>query len=178
MGFSVSWPRYPLSTLGARDGAAGEAFGGGDNGAQRVAVVRIARQRLGMQHELTARGAGIGGDDRGFDAELVGRRGLALADAFDLGRVEGIKLPAALALLLRADLIGAKKRPFEHRLDVGVASDLATNVADDTAEPRAQDAQFAAVALELFGVGIASGHHGSALDRIAAAARRASWPAG
>jgi len=30
--------------------------------------------------------------------------GLAFADALDLGSVEGIELPAALALLLRADL--------------------------------------------------------------------------
>jgi hypothetical protein len=57
-----------------------------------------------MQHELAAWRAGIGGDDRGLDAELVGRAGLAFADAFDLGSVEGIQLLAALALLLRADL--------------------------------------------------------------------------
>lgn len=62
--------------------------------AQGVAVVRIARQRLGM-HELTARGAGIGGDDGDLDAELVGRAGLALADALGLAGMEGIELPAA-----------------------------------------------------------------------------------
>ena len=37
-----------------------------------------------MEHELTARGAGIVSDDRGLDAELIGCAGLALADAFDL----------------------------------------------------------------------------------------------
>ena len=96
-----------LVDIGALDFAAGELFGLFDDGAERVAVVRIAGQRLGVQHELTARRAGIGGDDRCLDPELVGRAGLALADAFDLGRVEGIELPAALTLLLRADLGGA-----------------------------------------------------------------------
>jgi hypothetical protein len=52
-----------------------------------------------VQHELAAWRAGIGRDDRGFDAELVGRAGLALADAFDLRRMERIELPAALMLL-------------------------------------------------------------------------------
>jgi hypothetical protein len=34
-----------------------------DDGAQGVAVVRIAGQGLGVQHKLTARRAGIGGND-------------------------------------------------------------------------------------------------------------------
>ncbi len=55
------------------------------------------------------RSAGIGGDDRGFDVEFVGRAGFALADAFDLGRVEGIELPPARALLLGTDLLGARE---------------------------------------------------------------------
>jgi len=38
-----------------------------------------------LEHELAARRAGIGGDKGGLDAELVGRAGLAFADAFDLG---------------------------------------------------------------------------------------------
>jgi hypothetical protein len=42
----------------------------GERHHERVAVVRIARQRLGMQDELAASGAGIGGDDRGLDADL------------------------------------------------------------------------------------------------------------
>ena len=93
-----------LVDIGALDLAAGELLGVLDDGPQCVAVIGIARQRLGVQHELAARRAGIGGDDRDLDAELVGRAGLALADAFDLGGVEGIELPAALALLLGADL--------------------------------------------------------------------------
>src|SRR5664280_1596315 len=46
-------------------------------------------------------------DDRSLDAELIGHAGFAFADAFDLGSMEGIQLPAALALLLRADLASA-----------------------------------------------------------------------
>jgi hypothetical protein len=40
-----------------------------------VAVIGVVRQCLGMEHELAARGAGIGGDDRSLDPELVGRAG-------------------------------------------------------------------------------------------------------
>ncbi len=83
-----------LVDVGALDLAASEFLGVLDDGAKRVPVVGIAREGLGVQHELTAGGAGIGGDDRGFDAELVGRAGLALADAFDFGGMEGIQLPA------------------------------------------------------------------------------------
>ena len=41
------------------------------------------------------------GDDGSLHAELVRRAGLALADALDLRSMEGIQLPAALALLLQ-----------------------------------------------------------------------------
>src|SRR5436190_1370447 len=74
-------------------------------------VVRIAGQRSGVKHELAAGCAVIGGDEGGLHAKLIRRAGLALADALDLRSVEGIELPAALALLLRADLVGARQRP-------------------------------------------------------------------
>jgi hypothetical protein len=69
-----------------------------------MAVVRVARERFDVQHKLPARSTGIGGNDRYFDAELEWRLRLALADALNLWRVEGIKFPAALAGVLRADL--------------------------------------------------------------------------
>jgi hypothetical protein len=72
-----------------------------------VSIVWIARQRLGVQHELAAGRAGIGGDDGDFDTELAGRAGFALANALDLGSMEGINFAAALALLLGADLARA-----------------------------------------------------------------------
>jgi hypothetical protein len=43
-----------------------------------------------MQHELAALGPRRRGRDRDLAAELVGRSGLALADAFDLRGVEGL----------------------------------------------------------------------------------------
>ena len=54
----------------------------------------------------------------------------------NLWGVEGIELPAALALLLGADLDGACERSFERRLE-GEACDLAADVADQTAQPDA-----------------------------------------
>src|SRR6059058_583674 len=79
------------------------------------------------------------------------------------GAWKEIQLPAALALLLRADLIGAREWPHECRLEVRVACDLTTDVANEPAEPGAQNAQLSAVAIELFGVGITACHHGGAL---------------
>ena len=57
-----------------------------------------------------------------------------MSDAFDFGGVEGIELPAALALLLGADLLGARQRPLECGLQLGLSGDLATDVADEAAE--------------------------------------------
>ena len=66
-----------------------------------------------------------------FTPKLIGRAGLALADALHLRSVEGIQLPTALALLLGTDLIGARERPGEYRLKRRVASDLAPDVANN-----------------------------------------------
>ena len=57
-----------------------------DHGCEGVAVIRVARQRLGVGDELAAPGAIEGGGERDLDAELIRTMGLALADAFDLGR--------------------------------------------------------------------------------------------
>jgi hypothetical protein len=101
-----------------------------------------------VQPELAGRRAAVGGDDRDLDPELVRRAGLALADALDLGSVEGIELPAALALPLGADLGGSRERVVEGVFD-GQASDLAADIADRAAQPGAQEAQLAVVAVEL-----------------------------
>src|SRR5579862_5709150 len=71
-----------LVDIAALDRAAGEPLGGVDDGSERVPIIGIARKRLGVEDELSAGRAGVGGDDGDFDAELVGRAGLALADAF------------------------------------------------------------------------------------------------
>src|ERR1700730_6438850 len=118
----------PLVDIAALDLAAGEFLSLLDDLAQGMSVVWVARQRLGMQHELAARGAGVGGDDRNLDAELVRRAGFAFADALGLRGMEGIELPAALALLLGSDLEGARQREGKHRLEVRLAFDLAADV--------------------------------------------------
>src|SRR2546429_4245545 len=143
-----------LIDIGTLDLAAGKPLSGFDDGAQRVAVIRIAGQRPGMQHELTTRCPRIGGDDGSLHTELVRGAGLALADALHLRSVEGIQLPAALALLLRTDLIGAREWPGECRLEVRVACDLAPDVANEPAKPGAQNAQLSAVAGGTFCMGI------------------------
>src|ERR1700757_4683244 len=62
-----------LVDIGALDSAASERLGAVDDLAERVPVIGVTRQRLGVQHELAARGAGIGGDDRSLDTELIRR---------------------------------------------------------------------------------------------------------
>ena len=58
-----------------------------DHNGQRVTVIGRARQRLHMRHELTALRGVQRRRHRNLDAELVGAMRLALADAFDLGRM-------------------------------------------------------------------------------------------
>jgi hypothetical protein len=58
-GLSVVVGTVSLVDMGALDGPAGEPFGGGDDGAERVAFIRIAQQRLGVKHEPAARGASV-----------------------------------------------------------------------------------------------------------------------
>jgi hypothetical protein len=64
-----------------------------------------------------------------------------------------------LTLALRADLRGPRERALEGRFDGHVACDLAADVADQPAQPGAQEAHLPMVAVELLGVGIASRHH-------------------
>src|SRR5438045_4175100 len=102
-----------LVDIGPLDRTAGECLGAVDDVPQGVTVVRVIGQRPGVQHEQATGSPAIVGDDGGLDAELVRRGGLAFADALHLRGMEGIKLPAALALLLRADLRGPAKREGE-----------------------------------------------------------------
>jgi hypothetical protein len=78
-------PAIALVDIATLDLAAGELLGILGDLTQGISVVWVAGQRLGVQHELAARGAGVGGADRDLDAELVGCAGLAFADAFALG---------------------------------------------------------------------------------------------
>ena len=63
-----------------------------DHGREGVAVVGVARHRLGVGDELAAFGAMERGGERDLDAEFIRPMGLALADALDLGRVQRIDL--------------------------------------------------------------------------------------
>ena len=81
--------------------------------------------------------------------------------------MEGIKLPAALALLLRADLRGPAKREGECLLQCWLALDLAADVADDPTEPALEDTQLPLMPPELFGMGVATRHHRGGLGHAA-----------
>ena len=80
---------------------------------------------------------------------------LALADAFDLGRVQRIDLASALMLALLAHPARQRQRMGEDALQLGLAPDLAHDVADDPAEIGADRPQRPVGALELLGVGVA-----------------------
>ena len=104
-----------------------------------MAVEGIAVQRLGVQRELAALGLGDGGCNRDLASELVGRPRFALADAFNLGGVQRIDLGSALAVILVANLDGKLEQRREAGFERRIAIDLAVYVADDTAEPCAQE---------------------------------------
>ena len=115
-----------------------EPFETGDDGTERVAVIGVTVQRLGVQHELPALGRGDRGYNRDLAAELVGCPGLAFADALHLGGMQRVDLGPALALLLEAD----PQREIEQRtkavLECWVALDLAAN---DRLNPETQNAR-------------------------------------
>jgi hypothetical protein len=67
-----------LVGVDARRGDAGERLDVLDGGGQRVAVVGVAVDCPRVDDELAAGRAGVGGRDRGLDAELVGTVRLAL----------------------------------------------------------------------------------------------------
>jgi hypothetical protein len=73
--------------------------------------------------------------------------------------MEGVKLPAALALLLRADLRGLAKREGECVLQYRLALAPAADLADDPAQPAAQNAQLPLMPLEFLGMSVAARHH-------------------
>ena len=139
----------------ARDGVADQRLHLRDHGCQRVAVIGIAGQRLHMGDELAALGVLERGGNADLDAELVRPVGLALADALDFRRVQGIDLRPALTLLLLAHAARQRQQLGERRFEPAVALDLAADVADDAAEIGPQLLQHPVGALELLGVGIA-----------------------
>jgi len=59
-----------LVDIGSLDRAAGECLGAGDDVPLGVTVVRVIRQRPGVQHEQKTERTAVVGDDGGFDADL------------------------------------------------------------------------------------------------------------
>jgi hypothetical protein len=108
-----------------------------------------------MGDELPAFRAIERGGDRDFDAKFIRAVRLALADALDLGRVQGIDLPASLVLALVAHPFGQPQGLDEYVAQGRLAPDLAGDVAHDAAQHRAEPAQLPSRALELLRVGIA-----------------------
>lgn len=76
-----------------------------------------------MGDERAALAAVERGDNGYLDAEFVELVGLALADAFGLGRVQRIDLPAAPAPILGVDLAGERERQGEGGFQVRLAPD-------------------------------------------------------
>ena len=144
-----------LVDIGPLDRTAGECLGAVNDVPQGVTVVRVIGHCPGVQHEQATGSPAIVGDDGGLHSELVRRGGLSFTDALHLRGMERIKLPAALALLLRADLRGPAKREGEYLLQCWLV-DLAADVADDPAQPAAQDTQLPLMPPELFGMGLAA----------------------
>lgn len=120
-----------------------------------MAVVGIARQRGGMQHEPAARRADIGDGDRDLHPELVGSAGLALGDALDLRDGRNRASNRVGAGVGSGFGRPAKARP-RRRLDWPVPGDLAPDIADQAPQTGAQEAHSPVVAIELPGVGITS----------------------
>src|SRR6202521_5055187 len=105
--FGIVVAAIALVAMDAAHRNACEFFKIGDDRPERVAVVLMAMQRLGVKHELPALGRGDRGDDRDLAAELVGGASLAFADALHLGRVQRVDLRSALTLLFMANPQGA-----------------------------------------------------------------------
>jgi len=98
----------PLVDMDAPDLDAGQFLHLGDDRAEGVAVIRVAVQGLGVEHELTALGLGDWGRYGDLAAELIGCPSLTFTDALDLRGMQAVELPATLALALPTHLIGPR----------------------------------------------------------------------
>src|SRR5262245_65146526 len=154
-----------LVAMDATDRDTCEPFEIGDDRTESMAVVRVAVQSLGVQHELPALGGGDRRGNRDLAAELVRRARLAAADTLHLGSMQRIDLWPALMLVLMAN----PQREIEQRAEAVfehcVALDLAANVTDDATEPGAQELQLPPGAFELVGVRVAPHHDGGPLGQ-------------
>ena len=72
-----------------------------------MAVIGVTGEGARAQHQAML----VGDHHRALDAEFVGLACLALADALNLGRMQGVKL-VLVALLLGADGLEQQLQPF------------------------------------------------------------------
>src|ERR1700688_4637937 len=99
--------------IGPRDRLAGQSLDLVELRPQRVTVIWITRTGACPEHERAARRTGIGHREAELDAELPADACLALADAFDLGRVQRVEL-AFVVLLLRQQASDARHHLAAH----------------------------------------------------------------
>ena len=92
-----------------------------------------------------------GRGNRHLAGELVRRASLAFVNALHLRCVQRVDLGSPLTLLLVAHPMGEIEQRTKAILKPGITLDLTANVADDTAEPGAQEFEFSPDALELVG---------------------------
>lgn len=90
----VARPRVGMK---ARDGVADEMLDFRNDRCQRVAIIRVAGQRLCVDDELAALGVLEGRVEADLDAELIGLLWFSLTDSFDLRGVQAVDLGAGLA---------------------------------------------------------------------------------
>jgi hypothetical protein len=99
-----------------------------DEDTTRIGCVVVAIALVDIGALDRAAGELLGGINDAAERKALS---LALADAFDLGGVEGIELPPGLTLLLRSDLRSTRERRFEDRREFGPSGgNLAADVAD------------------------------------------------
>jgi hypothetical protein len=96
----------PLVDVNALNGDAGPFLRRRHRGLQGVTVVGIAVQGVDVNDKLTGWAASVGGGQAHLAAELLRLGGLALADALDLGRMQGINLRPGIAAQLGHDPFG------------------------------------------------------------------------
>ena len=129
---------------------------------QRVAVVWVAREAARSHHQALF----VRDSDTDLHAELVRFPGLAFADAFHLGGVQGIQLVLVLGPLA-ADALSALHQRLQvcQRRCCGLAGlpYLALHLAQHDAQDRALALEHFAQSLELLGVGVAAGTPAQAL---------------
>src|SRR5918995_4005472 len=128
----------------------------GHRSRQRVAVIRVAVQRPGMQHELATLGLCDRSGDAHLAAELIRCAGFALADALHFRRMQGIDLWPALALGLLPNPDRQGQPGPEAFLQGRIPFDLAAHIPDHSAEPGAQKPQLAVSPLELMCMKVAA----------------------